>query len=79
MSVRLMLTDGAWAELVPILATLKSRAGSPPVLSDRLFVEAVLSLARTGTPWRHRHEAKKVTACMAKTNSSFPGVLRWVA
>ena len=52
MSVRLMLTDEAWAELAPILATLKSRAGSPPALSDRLFIEAVLYLARTGTPWR---------------------------
>ena len=52
MSVRLLLTDEAWAELAPILATLKSRAGSPPVLSDRLFIEAVLYLARTGTPWR---------------------------
>jgi transposase len=52
MSVRLLLTDEAWAEIAPILATLKSRAGSPPALSDRLFIEAVLYLARTGTPWR---------------------------
>ena len=52
MSVRLLFTDEAWAELAPVLATLKSRAGSPPVLSDRMFIEAVLYLARTGTPWR---------------------------
>jgi transposase len=52
MSVRLLLTDEAWAEIAPILATLKSRAGRPPVLSDRLCIEAVLSLARTGLPWR---------------------------
>ena len=52
MSVRLLLTDEAWAEMAPILATLKSRAGSPPALSDRMFIEAVLYLARTGTPWR---------------------------
>ena len=52
MAVRLLLTDEAWAEIAPILATIKSRAGSPPVLSDRRFLEAVLSLARTGTPWR---------------------------
>jgi len=57
MSVRLLLTDEAWAEIAPILATLKSRAGSPPVLSDRLFIEAVLYLARTGTPWRDLPEA----------------------
>jgi transposase len=52
MSVRLLLTDEAWAEIAPILATLKSRAGSPPALSDRLLIEAVLYLARTGIPWR---------------------------
>jgi len=52
MSVRLLLTDEAWAEIAPPLATLKSRAGSPPALSDRLFIEAVLYLARTGIPWR---------------------------
>jgi len=52
MSVRLLLTDEAWAEIEPVLATLKARAGSPPVLSDRMFIEAVLYLARTGTPWR---------------------------
>ena len=52
MSVRLLLTDAAWAEIAPILAAIKSRAGSPPALSDRMFLEAVLYLARTGTPWR---------------------------
>ena len=52
MAVRLLLTDTAWAELAPILAVIKSRAGSPPALSDRLFIDVVLSLARTGTPWR---------------------------
>ena len=50
MSVRLLLTEEAWAEIAPILTAIKSRAGSPPVLSDRLFIEAVLYLARTGTP-----------------------------
>src|SRR5918911_1328988 len=47
MSVRLLLTDEAWAEIAPILTASKSRAGSPPVLSDRMVIEAVLSLART--------------------------------
>jgi len=56
MSVRLLLTDEAWAEIAPILAAIKSRAGSPPVLSDRMFIAAVLSLARTGTPWRDQPE-----------------------
>jgi transposase len=52
MSVRLLRTDEAWAEIAPILARRTSRAGSPPALSDRMFIEAVLSLARPGTPWR---------------------------
>jgi len=30
MSVRLLLTDEAWAEIAPILTAIKSRAGSPP-------------------------------------------------
>src|SRR2546430_15438351 len=52
MSVRLLLTDEAWTEIAPVLATLKSARGRPPVLSDRLFIEAVLYRARTGLPWR---------------------------
>jgi len=44
MAVRLLLTDEAWAEIAPILAAIKSRAGSPPALSDRMFIEAVLYL-----------------------------------
>jgi transposase len=52
MAVRLVLTDTAWAEIEPRLATIKHKAGSPPELSDRLFIEAVLYVARTGIPWR---------------------------
>jgi transposase len=52
MPVRMLLTDAAWAEIEPILAALKNKAGSPPELSDRQFMEAVLYLARTGIPWR---------------------------
>jgi transposase len=52
MSVRLLLTDEAGAEIAPILTALPSRAGSPPGLSARMVSEAVLSLARPGTPWR---------------------------
>src|SRR2546423_15115500 len=52
MSVRFLLTEGAGADIAPNPATWKSRAGRPPVLSDRLFIEAVLYRARTGLPWR---------------------------
>jgi len=57
MSVRLLRTDEAWAEIAPSLTAIKSHAGSPPVLSDRMCIAAVLSLARTGTPWRDLPEA----------------------
>ena len=52
MSVRLLLTDEAWAEIDAVLQRIKSKEGSPPQLSDRLFIEAVLYVARTGIPWR---------------------------
>ena len=52
MSVRVLLTDAAWAELAPILAPLPSHAGSPPARSARRGREAVLALARPGPPWR---------------------------
>jgi hypothetical protein len=49
---RLLLTDDAWAKIAAVLAPLTSRRGAPPKHSDRVFVEAVMSLARTGVPWR---------------------------
>lgn len=52
MSVRILLTDKAWEQIATILAVVKHPAGSPPVLSDRMFIEAVLYVARTGIPWR---------------------------
>jgi transposase len=50
--VRLILTDEAWQEIAAILARVKPKAGSPPQQSDRMFIEAVLYIARTGIPWR---------------------------
>ena len=50
--VRLVLTDAAWAEIATILAEIKPKAGRPPEQRDRMFSEAVLSMARTGLPGR---------------------------
>ena len=52
MAVRLLLTDAAWLAIAPRLATIQQKAGSPPELSDRLFIEAVRHVARTCIPWR---------------------------
>ena len=49
--VRLVLTDAQWAKMEPHClgkATDPGRSGS----DNRLFVEAVLWIARTGSPWR---------------------------
>ena len=50
--VRLMVTDEAWQEIVTVLDRVKHQAGSPPQQRDRMFIEAVLYVARTGMPWR---------------------------
>ena len=57
MAFRLLISGAVWAEVEPVLRDLKHAAGRPPALSDRLFIEAVLYQARTGTPWRDLPEA----------------------
>jgi transposase len=52
MSVCILLTDNAWEQIATIRALVKHPAGSPPVLSDRMCIEAVLCVARTGIPGR---------------------------
>lgn len=49
--VRLVLTDEAWADMAEVLAQVKRKDGRPAEQSDRMVVEAVLYLARTGVPW----------------------------
>lgn len=51
-SERLLLTEDAWKEIATILEEIKNKAGRPPEQSDRMFIEAVLYVARTGIPWR---------------------------
>jgi putative transposase len=51
-SERLVLTDEAWEDIAKILEEIKHKAGRPPEQSDRMFIEAVLYVARTGIPWR---------------------------
>src|SRR5262245_64364024 len=51
--MRYMLTDDLWAVMEPLVRQAKThKGGQPPVLSDRLFFEALLYLGRTGIPLR---------------------------
>ena len=49
---RLILTNKAWEQLAAALEGIRPKSGAPGKLSVRLFLEAVLYIARTGTPWR---------------------------
>ena len=53
MALRLFISDALWSKIEPVLEELRHAAGSPPALGDRrMFIEAVLYQARTGTPRR---------------------------
>lgn len=50
---RLLITDELLERLEPLVEEAKhSRAGAPAEMSERLFIEAVLYLTRSGCPWR---------------------------
>ena len=73
MPVRLQITDEAWAQIESALEGLKSKAGHPPDLSDRMFIEAVLYTARTGMPWRDLPD------CFGKWDAVSNRFRRWEA
>ena len=50
---RKLITDAHWQELEEAIKQAKhSLAGAPPNQNEREFLEAVLWIARTGSPWR---------------------------
>ena len=68
---RLVLTDAQWAQMEPHClgkATDPGRSGT----NNRLFVEAVLWIARTGSPWRD------LPALFGKWNSVYVRFRDWV-
>ena len=68
---RYVLTDAQWAKMEPHCLgkpTDPGRTGS----DNRMFLEAVLWIARTGSPWRD------LPACFGKWNTVFKRYKDWV-
>ena len=65
-----VLSDAQWARIAPLLP---GKPGDPgrSAADNRLFVEAVLWLVRTGSPWRDLHER------FGNWNSVFRRFRRW--
>ncbi len=68
--VRLSLRDDQWERMAP---NLPGKSGDPgrSGADNRLFVEAVLWLARTGSPWRD------LPSVFGNSNSVFVRFSRW--
>ena len=65
-----VLSDAQWARIEPLIP---GKPGDPGRTGDdnRLFVEAILWMARTGAPWRDLHER------FGNWNSVFRRFRRW--
>jgi len=48
---RLVLSDGAWGRIAPLIIGRPDQKGSTG-RDNRMFVEGVLWIVRTGSPWR---------------------------
>ena len=53
---RLVLSDGAWERMAPLIIGRPDQKGSTG-RDNRMFVEGVLWIVRTGSPWRDLPEA----------------------
>ena len=69
MEGRLILTDAQWAKIEPLCTRKTNDRG--PTADNRLFIEAVLWIARTGSPWRDLPKE------FGKWNSVFQRYRRW--
>lgn len=50
--MRYMITDEIWTVMGPLVEAHTSPHGPAPKISERMFFEALLYVARTGVPWR---------------------------
>ena len=68
---RCVITDRQWALIAPLCLGKKSDPGRTGG-DGRLFLEAVLWIARTGSPWRD------LPPCFGKWNTVFKRFRDWV-
>jgi putative transposase len=68
--LRMMLRDDQWARIEPLLQGKPGDRGRSGA-NNRLFVEAVLWMARTGSPWRD------LPAAFGAWNSVYVRFARW--
>ena len=46
------LSDQEWDRITSLLPAEKGRRGRPVELSNRIFMNAIFYIAKTGVPWR---------------------------
>ncbi len=63
---RLVLTDTAWERMAPLIIGRPDQKGSTG-RDNRMFVEGVLWIVRTGSPWRDLPEAFGGNRCFQAT------------
>src|SRR5213596_495780 len=69
---RLVLSDGQWERIAPLIIGRPDQKGSTG-RDNRMFVEGVLWIVRTGSPWRDLPEV------FGYWNSAFRRFSRWSA
>jgi transposase len=67
---RLVLSDAAWERMAPLIIGRPDQKGSTG-RDNRMFVEGVLWIVRTGSPWRD------LPAAFGDWNSVFRRFRRW--
>ena len=67
---RLVLSDAAWERIAPLIIGRPDQKGSTG-RDNRMFVEGVLWIVRTGSPWRDLPEV------FGEWNSVFRRFSRW--
>lgn len=71
--MRYMLTDELWAILEPLVQKARRyTCGHRPILSDRMFFEALLYVSRTAIPWRD------LPAEFGRWDAVYNRFVRWV-